>query len=69
MPGDVGLVADLIKKLFGFAVDPDGYSKMSREHKLKVIHEAIREAINANDGVALDALFDELRELRKVSGP
>ena len=66
MAGDpITAVAEAFNSVFGFAIDPNGYMKLSRDHKLKVINESIKEAINTGNGGVLDALFDQLRELRK----
>lgn len=69
MPGDVGLVAKFLSELFGFATNETGYAKLAKEHRLKLIREGIREAINQNNGPALDAFFDELRDLLDHAGP
>ena len=69
MPGDVGLVAALLTKVFGFAVDDTGYSELKRENKLKLIQRGIDEAISKNDWPTCDALFGELRTLREQTGP
>ena len=38
--GDVGAVASLLEKVFGFVVDPAGLEKMTREHRLSLIQVA-----------------------------
>lgn len=63
MPGDVGLVAQLLTKVFGFVVDPTGLEAMKREHKLEVIRVAMQVALDNGDSDAADALFEQLREL------
>ena len=69
MPGDVGAVATLLSKLFGFAVDPDGYEQLARENKLKLIQRGIDDAISKHDWIACDALFVKLRDLKQQTGP
>ena len=69
MPGDVGLVAALLTKIFGFVVDEDGLKKMSREKKLKWIQRGIDDALAAGDLDTMDALFAEYRLLRQQTGP
>jgi hypothetical protein len=63
MPGDVGLVAALLTKVFGFVVDPTGLAAMKREHELEVIHAAYTIALDRGDTDAVDALLERLREL------
>lgn len=63
MPGDVGLVAALLTKVFGFVVDPTGLSTMRREHEQEVIHAAFKIAMDQNDTATADQLFARLREL------
>jgi hypothetical protein len=65
MPGDVGLVAQLLTKVFGFVVDPDGLAQLKRENQLKMIQRGIDDAITQNDWATCDALFTQLRELRQ----
>ena len=69
MAGDVGLLAAAFKSVFDFAVTPEGYERMSREQKLKVVHYGIVDAINRGDGHTIDAFFAELRDLRAQTGP
>jgi len=69
MPGDVGLVAALLTKVLGYAVDPDGYEQWSREKKLTTLMEGIDAAILAHDEPATDVLFDEYRWVRQQAGP
>jgi hypothetical protein len=63
MPGDVGAVAILLTKIFGFVVDPTGLAAMKREHELEVIHAAYKIALDRGDTDAVDALLDRLRGL------
>ena len=67
MPGDVGLVAALLSKVFGFVVDPTGLASMKREHELEVIHAAHKIALDNGDTDAIDALYVRLRELSERS--
>ena len=67
--GDVGAVAELISKIFGFVVDPDKLAAMKREHRLEVLHAAYKIALDNNDDDAADRVLDELRELSKRTGP
>ncbi len=41
MAGDIGLVATLLTKLLGYAVDPDGYEQWSRDRKLVRLMEGV----------------------------
>ena len=68
MPSDVGLIAALLTKVFGWAVDPDGYAAMKLEHKLEVLHAAYRIAIDQRDFAAADLVFQRLRELSNSIG-
>ncbi len=63
--GDIGLVASLLSKVFGFFVDPSGLSEMKLEHRLQVIHAGLKVAISKKDYDAIDVLFNEYRELSK----
>ena len=65
MPGDIAAVAELLSKVFGFAVDPTGYAQLAREHQLKLIQRGINDAIGKDDWAVCDALFIQLRELRE----
>ena len=69
MPGDVGLVAALLTKALGFAVDPDGYEQLSRENKLKLLMRGANAAITNNDWATYDSINDQYRELRQQTGP
>jgi hypothetical protein len=61
-------VANLLTKVFGFAVDPNGFSSMKVEHQVEVIHAGVKIAISKKDYDAIDMLFDEYRELCKTIG-
>ena len=69
MPGDVGAVAMLLSKVFGFVVDPDGLATMKREHEIEVIHAGIKIALDKGDSDAVDLLFQRYRELSSSTGP
>ena len=69
MPGDVGLVAALLTKVFGFVVDPTGLATMKREHELEVIHSGIKIALDQRDFATVDLLFARYRELSKDTAP
>jgi hypothetical protein len=69
MPGDVGLVAALLTKAFGFVVDPNGYQELSRENKLKWLMRGINDALATNNLATADGLFNEYRELYQQVGP
>jgi hypothetical protein len=60
----IAAVAELLTKVFGFAVDPDGYAQLAREKKLKLLMRGCDDAIAQNDWVAFDALMAECRQLR-----
>jgi hypothetical protein len=62
--GGIGAVADLLSKVFGFAVDPQGFERMRREHKITLINAAFKIAMDNHDDLSVDLLFAELRELR-----
>lgn len=64
MPGDVGLVAELLSRVFGWLVDPTGYEQLTLDNKLRLIMRGINDAVAKNDWAAVDALFAEYRELR-----
>ena len=66
--GDIGAVAALLTKAFGFAVDKTGYQQMSRERKLETLMEGINAAADTGDGPTCDALFSEYRRLRQTTG-
>jgi len=69
MPGDVGLVAELLTKVFGFIVDPTGLEQMKLEHRLEVLAAGMRVAIAKQDYAACDVLFTEYRLLSKKLAP
>lgn len=58
-------ITTLLSQVFGFAVDPNGYERLSRESKLKLIQRGIDDAIAKDNWAACDALFVQLRELRQ----
>lgn len=64
MPGDVGLVAELLSKVFGWLVDPAGYEQLTLDNKLRFLMRGINESVAKNDWATVDALFAEYRELR-----
>ena len=64
MPGDVGLVAELLSKVFGWLVDPTGYEQLTLDNKLKFMMRGINEAMAKCDWATVDTLFAEYRELR-----
>jgi hypothetical protein len=68
MIGDIGAVAELLSKVFGFVVDPQGLARMRREHKLELINAAFKIAMDNHDALAIDLLFVQLRELRAEAG-
>ena len=59
----IAAVAELISKVFGFVVDPEGLATMKREHELELIHAAHKIALDQNDLDAVDGLYRRLREL------
>lgn len=69
MPGDIGLVAALLTKVFGFAVDETGYAELSRERKLKLLMRGLNDATEMGDWATCDQLFHEFRQLREETGP
>ena len=69
MPGDVGLIAALLTKVFGYAVDADGWAAKRREDQLDDIHQGIQKALADSDYATVDALFNEYRELSRNTAP
>ncbi len=63
MPGDVGLVAQLLNTLASWALSPDGYSKMRREDKIEKLQDALKVALDNKAYAAADLVFAELRKL------
>ena len=64
----IGPVADLLSKVFGWTVDPNGLATMKLEHRLEIIHAGVEIAISKEDDVATDVLFDQYRLLSKSLG-
>jgi len=62
--GDIGQIASLLEKVFGFVVDPAGLEKMTREHRLSLIQVAYEIALDKNDTDTIDALLAELRRMQ-----
>jgi len=62
----IAAVATLLTKVFGFAVDPEGFSAMKVEHQIEVIHAGVKIAIAKQDYAAIDVLFEQYRELCKT---
>ena len=72
MPGELqaaGAIAELLSKVFGFVVDPDGLAQLSRANLLKYLMRGINEGIACADWASVDALFFHYRELRQPTGP
>lgn len=72
MPGEalaIASVAELLSKVFGWAVDPTGLEQLTLDNKLKLIARGMNEAIATNDWVACDELFTRYRELRREHIP
>ena len=67
MPSDIGLVAALLTKVFGWAVDPTGLAAMELNHKLEVIHAAYKIAMDKKDYATADTLIQQLRELSQAT--
>ena len=68
MPGEaaaVSAVAVLLSKVFGFAVDADGFAQLSRENQLKFLARGLNEAIDKNDWPTVQALFNSYRQLKQ----
>jgi hypothetical protein len=66
-PG-IGAVAELLSKVFGFVVDPQGLAKMKREHQLQILNAGILIAIDQKDVATIDQLFNRYRELSETVG-
>ncbi len=56
MPGDVGLVAQLVNTFARFFMDEDGYAELRKRRLLKAKKEECRRAL-------LDHRFDDLKRL------
>lgn len=65
----IAAVAELLSKVFGYAVDPTGYEQLSRENKLKFLMRGVNAAIEQGDWEACDKLFAQYRELKQQTGP
>lgn len=68
MPGEaaaVSAVVALLSKVFGFAVDPDGYAALSRENQLKMLARAHNEAVDQGDWPTVQSINNEYRRLRQ----
>lgn len=63
IPEAIAEVSKLLSKAFGFAVDADGFARMSRESQLKTIARGMDVAISKNDWATVDALFGALERL------
>lgn len=63
IPGAIKAVAELLSKVFGFVVDPEGLAAMKLEHQLEVLNAGIKIALDKKDCAAIDVLFDRYREL------
>jgi hypothetical protein len=63
--GDVGAVAELLSRIFGWAVSPSGFALMRLEHQLKIMREGIDIAIDKGDVVRADLLYEQYRRLRR----
>jgi hypothetical protein len=64
-PGDVAAVANLLSQVFGWAVDPNGYERLTLDNKLTFLMRGINAAVSKSDWPVTDALFAEYRELRQ----
>ncbi len=62
-------VAKLLSKVFGFAVEPDGFAQLTRERQLKFLMRGINDATEQGDWAAVDRLLAEYRGLRGEAGP
>ena len=67
--GEIGDVASLLEKVFGFFVDPDKFAAMQLNHKLEVLHAAHRIAMDKRDFAAADLLYQQYRELSNSIAP
>jgi hypothetical protein len=69
MAGDpITALSELVKEVFGFAVDSDGYTKMSRNAKLERWGAAYATALDHGDMAICDAILDIMRDFRKQTG-
>lgn len=62
--GSVGSVAELIKAIFDYATEPEGYHADSLERKLAKLTEAAHRALDAKDWPAVDAVLAELKRMQ-----
>lgn len=63
IPEAIAEVTKLLSKVFGFAVNPDGFARMSRDSQLKMIARGMDVAILKNDWPTVDSLFGHLDRL------
>jgi hypothetical protein len=61
----IGPVATLIDTILSWLMDPAGYAKLTREHKLKVFNDALLIAVQNNDMAAADLIYGGLRRMLK----
>jgi hypothetical protein len=63
MPGDVGLVAGLVKEVFTFFAGEDGYAEFKRRQELAAIKAKAADALKRGDWDALRVHTAELERL------
>lgn len=63
MPGDVGLVAELLTTVAKWAMSEDGYRQWAKERTLAKKRKEAHDALASNDYAALRRLIRELRDL------
>lgn len=66
--GDIGAVATFLDDVFRyFAVDPDGWKRLSVENQLEILHEAGYKAMADKDWAAYDRVLAEHKRLRQTT--
>lgn len=63
IPEAIASVAELLTKVFGFVVDPDGLAKMKLDNQVDLVHAGVKIAIRNKDSDTADLLFERYREL------
>lgn len=64
MPGDVGLVAGLVKEVFTFFAGEDGYAEFKRRRELAALRLQAADALQRHDW---DALRERVAALKRLS--
>jgi hypothetical protein len=66
--GDIGAVATFLDDLFRyFAMDPNGYARLSVERQLEALRNASNQALDDRDWAAYDRCIAEYRRLQATT--